>query len=124
MLGLFGKPKRQYEAIVGTQYGCRFPAGKIASRDEDVCPKARKGDAITLKKYKWKKEDAYAVILDKIGADIGVLPKHRIPTLEKWEALDGLKGEISDIEKHLTEDSDEENHYYRYEIEICLEKRK
>ena len=125
MFGLFGKPKqRQYETVVGTQYGCKFPIGKHLSREEDVCSKAKKGDSITLKRYTWKKENAYAVILDKVGADLGVLPRVRIPVLEKWEDLDGLKGEVWYIEKIRTEDSDEENDYYRYEVEIVLERRK
>ena len=104
-------------------YGCKYPVGEFRSRDEDVCPKAKVGDTITLKRYTWKKENAYAVILDKVGADLGVLPKHRLPALEKWETLDGLKGAISFIEKKQTEDSDEENISYQYDIEIYLEKR-
>lgn len=122
-MGLFGKAKRQIVMVAGTDYPCRFPSGKYTHRAYDTCKAAKVNDKVTLKKYDYKGETAYAVMLDKVGSDIGVIPKNRIAALEKWESLDGMTGYIDDIEKERAEDNEGAmDKLYHYEIEITLER--
>lgn len=123
------KPKfeRKPVDIVGMSHECKFPNGKLRER-ESVCRKCKEGEEITIKAYTFNGENAYAVMVDRLGADIGVLPAARKAELEAWSELDGLKGRITSINKreetYVDEDDvDEDEVVYYYDVEIELEKQ-
>ena len=82
---------------IGYTYKCKI--GKIPRQDS--IDKSRKGDPVTLTVYQYKGQNAYAVVNDRTGCDIGVVPADLIRILEKKNkvSIDGLHGKITDIFK-------------------------
>ena len=84
---------------VGMSHKCEV--GKI-SRQKSI-KESIPGDTITLKQFIFDNKRAYAVVNDRTGNDVGVVPAKSITLLEKRNEgpLDGCKGHIVDIHRIL-----------------------
>ncbi len=95
--------------LVGYTHDCKFKSKKIRDRQSAI-KSSKKGDAVTIREYSYKKSPAYAVIHDDGGYDIGVIAANDIyRAIKKLGPLDGLKGEIVMID-HV--------HYDNYDPDI------
>lgn len=94
--------------VVGLPYACLFPSKKYHDRLSALYDSSFR-DGVTIKKYMYRKQNAYAVMSDKLGADIGVIPKSSIPELEKrYGDPDGVAGRIIYLD-YSREDPEDDN---------------
>ena len=85
--------------VVGMSHKCQV--GKI-SRQKSI-KESLPGDTVTLQQFIYDNKRAYAVVNDRTGNDVGVVPADSIALMEKRNKgpLDGCKGYIVDIHRIL-----------------------
>ena len=64
----------------GFRFNCRFPNNYLRSR-QSVLARSRIGDLATLRIFEWEGTPAIAIISQKNGADLGVVPAKHVETV-------------------------------------------
>lgn len=68
------KPVKTFSfQAAGFRFDCRFPNKRFRDR-QAVLARCRVGDTVSLRQYEWEGKPAFALISDKCGADLGVIP--------------------------------------------------
>ena len=68
---MFGKKIISIMAV-GSGYPCKYARGR---NRQDAIRGSQVGDPVSLREFTWKKEQAFAVMNDRIGADLGVVAR-------------------------------------------------
>lgn len=101
MFGIFKKrvPAGTYSfQAVGITHGCSFPSSRFKGRSRQfVLDKCRTGDPVSLKEYDWNGSPALAIMAEKYGTDIGVVPADQVNRIRKLRQEYEVQGRISDI---------------------------
>ena len=103
----------------GYHYPCKFPSAGSSYDDRQTIIKLSKvGDIVTLTEFKWERKRAIAIINNRFGADIGVVPAdYRLNDILKLYDSYDIQGRITAINI-----SNSDKMYYT-EIELqCYEK--
>lgn len=68
------KPVKTFSfQAAGFRFDCRFPNKRFRDR-QAVLARCRVGDNVSLRQYEWEGKSAFALISDKCGTDLGVIP--------------------------------------------------
>lgn len=81
----------------GSDWKCQFPTDQFKKRQEVLATLA-KTDQVHLKAFQSGGKTYFAVIADRAGADIGVIPSDEVEHIEKFcGKIHGLVGKIQHI---------------------------
>ncbi|MDD6551018.1 MAG: hypothetical protein PUF16_04495 [Lachnospiraceae bacterium] len=109
-MGLFGHRRKytvMYVDIAGFSKKCKYKTEKYYWR-QDALEDSKEGDSVSIKKFSYQKQPAYAIINNRIGVDIGVIPAKDIPEFEKrFPDLADIEGSIDLLQKETSAKSDE-----------------
>ena len=84
--------------IAGFRFNCRFPTTRFEKR-QILLNYCKLGDVISLRQFEWEGESAFALINDKYGADIGVVPAEYVNTVLKLNQEYTVHGKIIELNK-------------------------
>mgnify|MGYP000009518362 FL=1 len=82
----------------GFRFDCRFPNKKF-SRRQLVLSYSNVNDTVTLRQYEWEGQVAFALISDRLGADLGVVPAIHVNTVLKLSQDCDVHGKIISLNR-------------------------
>lgn len=93
------KPVKTFSfQAAGFRFKCRFPNKRFDER-QAILIRSHVGDCISLQQYEWEGKSALALISDKYGADLGVVPASHVNTILKLTEKYDVIGKIIDLER-------------------------
>lgn len=96
-LGVVPEKTFSFQAA-GFRFKCRFPNTRFDER-QFILVRSHVGDSVSLRQYEWEGKPAIALISDKYGADLGVVPASHVNTILKLTEKYDVIGKIIDLER-------------------------
>lgn len=84
--------------VTGCRYECRFCESSYIPMRQDIISKCGRNDTVTPRIYEWEGKPAVALICDRLGYDIGVVPKTLVDKVISLSDKYTLRGVIDGFE--------------------------
>jgi hypothetical protein len=93
------KPEKTFSfQAAGFRFKCRFPNTRFDER-QFILVRSHVGDSVSLRQYEWEGKPAIALISDKYGADLGVVPATHVNKILKLAEQYTVSGKIISLER-------------------------